>query len=59
MAVRDPVPSCLIINVSVPPSGRLVIVNPVFVPSVTLCTGANVASTVMVELDVNGLIFST
>jgi hypothetical protein len=58
VAVRNPVPSCLIIKVTVPPVGKLDITNAVLVPSVTLCTGANVQSTVIVELDVNVLISS-
>ena len=41
VAVRNPVASCLMIRVTVPPVGKLVITNPVLVPNVTLCTGAN------------------
>ena len=59
VAVRSPVASCLMIKLTVPPVGKLVITNPVLVPNVTLCTGAKLQSTVIVELDVKELIAST
>ena len=58
VAVLDPEPSCVIIKVTVPPVGRLVITNPVLVANVTVCMLAAEQSTVMVELEVNELIFS-
>ena len=38
VAVFDPAPSCVIMMVQVPPVGRFVMLNSVFVPSVTVCT---------------------
>ena len=58
VAVLEPEPSCVIINVTVPPVGRFVMLNSVDVASVTLCMLANAQLTVMVELDVSVLIFS-
>ena len=58
LAVRDPVPSCVIISVTEPPVGSEVMLNSVFVPSVTVCTLAVAQSTVMVPDDVNALIDS-
>ena len=58
LAVLDPPPSCVIINVTVPPVGRLEMLNSVFVASVTVCMLAAEQSTVMVELEVSVLIFS-
>ena len=59
VAVRRPVASCLMIKLTVPPVGKLVMTKPVLVANVTVCTGAKLQSTVMVELDVNALIAST
>ena len=58
VAVLDPVPSCVIISVTVPPVGSEVMLNSVFVPRVTVCTLAVEQSTVIVLDDVNALIDS-
>ena len=58
VAVLVPVPSCVIIKVTEPPVGRLVMLNSVFVANVTLCMLANAQLTVMVELDVSVLTVS-
>ena len=58
VAVLDPVPSCVMMIVTVPPVGNEVILNSVFVPSVTVCTLAVEQSTVIVLEDVNALIDS-
>ena len=58
VAVLDPVPSCVMIRVTVPPVGSEVMLNSVFVPRVTVCTLAVEQSTVIVLDDVNALIDS-
>tara|TARA_E500000178_G_scaffold330855_1_gene363130 strand:- start:18 stop:539 length:522 start_codon:yes stop_codon:yes gene_type:complete len=58
LAVRDPVPSCVMIIVTDCPVPKFAMLNPVLVPSVTVCTGANPQSTVIVDELVNELIFS-
>ena len=58
VAVLEPEPSCVIINVTEPPVGRLVMLNSVLLVRVTVCMLANAQLTVMVELEVSVLIFS-
>ena len=58
LAVLPPVPSCVMISVTVPPVGRLLMLNSVLVPNVTVCMLAAEQSTVIVELEVSVLIFS-
>ena len=58
VAVLEPVPSCVMMIVTVPPVGSEVILNSVFVPSVTVCTLAVAQSTVIVLDDVSALIRS-
>src|SRR6056300_384376 len=53
VAVLDPVPACVIMMVQVPPVGRLVMLNSVFVPSVTVCILAVAQLTVIVLDDVS------
>ena len=58
VAVLDPVPSCVMIRVTVPPVGNDAMLNCVLVPRVTVCTLAVAQSTVIVLEDVSALIDS-
>ena len=58
VAVRDPVPSCLTIKVTVCPVAKFFKLKPVACAMVTVCTGARLQSTVIVVELVKAFTFS-